>query len=264
MSYTESALRGEPGKGKWSIVVKDTVINEHNGSFTDWKLTLWGECIDSSKQELLPMPTEEDDNDHDVISASVSTTTVNPGAEETGLPANPSDHIDRPVNAKPTTGAPSRPAMASTTSAAASTTSTASASATPTSKGTFLPHYFPTFGVSKRTQIWIYGALAIIILFCAGLGAYFFVQRRRRIRNSRDAYEFAALDNTDANSGANGAAGGRRPKRRAGELYDAFAGESDEELLSESEAEDEKTYRDDDAEDEDRGRQQSRADQGEK
>lgn len=42
----------------------------------------------------------------------------------------------------------------------------------------------------------------------------------------------------------NGAAGGKRKGRRAGELYDAFAGESDEEqLLSDSEAEVEE-YRD--------------------
>ena len=30
-----------------------------------------------------------------------------------------------------------------------------------------MPSIFPTFGVSKRTQIWIYGALTLIILFCA-------------------------------------------------------------------------------------------------
>ena len=43
----------------------------------------------------------------------------------------------------------------------------------------------------------------------------------------------------------NGPAGGRKKGRRAGELYDAFAGESDEEqLLSESEKNEEE-YRDD-------------------
>lgn len=132
-------------------------------------------------------------------------------------------------------------------------TASPSATATGGSKEHFLPHYFPTFGVSKRTQIWIYGALAIIVLFCAGLGAYFFVQRRRRIRNSRDAYEFDVLDDADAGASLTGAASGRRPRRRAGELYDAFAGESDEELLSESE-EEEKAYRDDEADNDGPGR----------
>lgn len=85
-------------------MVKDTVVNEHSGTFVDWKLTLWGECIDASKQELLPMPTDHDDDDHDVMSASVSTASVAAGAEETRIPANPSGHIDRPVNVKPTAG----------------------------------------------------------------------------------------------------------------------------------------------------------------
>ena len=97
----------------------------------------------------------------------------------------------------------------------------------------FLPHYFPTFGVSKRTQIWIYGAIAIIVIFCAGLGIWFLLVRRRRRKNQRDDYEFEMLEEEEHLTGATG---GRRPKRRAGELYDAFAGESDEEqLLSEGE-----------------------------
>lgn len=246
-------------------MVKDTVVNDHNGTFTDWKLTLWGECIDASKQDLLPMPTEHDDDDHDVMTASVSTASVSAGPDETGLPANPSDHITRPVNAKPTSGAPSKPTAAISSSTASSiTTATASPSTSAISSEHFLPHYFPTFGVSKRTQVWIYGALAIIVLFCVGLGIYFFVQRRRRIRNSRDTYEFDVLGDEDARTGLTGAASGRRPKRRAGELYDAFAGESDEEvLLSDSDGAEE-AYRDDEAEGEDRGRKASREDVTEK
>ncbi|KAL8738444.1 MAG: hypothetical protein Q9181_000758 [Wetmoreana brouardii] len=258
-TFSTVAHWGEPGIGQWNIVVKDTVVNEHSGTFVDWKLTLWGECIDAPKQELLPMPTDHDDDDHDVVSASVSTATVTPGPEQTAIPVNPSDHIHRPVNVKPTEGA-----LPETT--AASTTASASASTTAASKEHFLPHYFPTFGVSKRTQIWIYGALAIILLFCAGLGTYFFVQRRKRIRNSRDAYEFDVLDDADAGIGLTGAKSGRRPRRRAGELYDAFAGESDEEeLLSESEGEEGKAYKDDEAESDDRSRTASReADDAEK
>ncbi|KAL8777963.1 MAG: hypothetical protein Q9213_007629 [Squamulea squamosa] len=246
-TFSSVAHWGETGIGKWSVVVKDTVVNEHNGTFTDWKLSLWGQCIDASKQELLPMPTDQDDDDHDVMSAVVSTTSISAGAEPTTHAANPTDHITRPVNAKPTPGSPSTASAASITSSGSAASASASSSAIASSKEHFLPHYFPTFGVSKRTQIWIYGALAIILVFCAGLGTYFFVQRRKRIRNSRDAYEFDVLGDADAGTGLTGAAGGRRPRRRAGELYDAFAGESDEEqLLSDSE-EDEKVYRDDEA-----------------
>ena len=72
---------------------------------------------------------------------------------------------------------------------------------------------------------------------------YFYVQRRKRVRNSRDSYEFEALADQDASQGLRGGNGDRRGKRRAGELYDAFAGESDEELFSDEE-EPETEYKD--------------------
>ena len=243
--------RGETGLGKWSIIVKDTNDNDHTGNFTDWRLTLWGECIDASKQEPLPMPTEHDDDDHDVMTVSVGTATVtHPPVEEPS--ANPSDHPDRPVNAKPT-APPAISISKGTTSATATPVATAEPAAT-TSADSYLPHYFPTFGVSKKTQVWIYGAIAIIVLFCAGLGSYFVIQRRRRNRINRDDYEFEMVEEDDVTTGLNGGAHGKRQKRRGGELYDAFAGESDEELLSEEEG-----YRDEGPNDEEaRGRRRSR------
>lgn len=222
------------------MVVKDTMVNEHNGTFTDWRLTLWGESIDRSKQDLLPMPTEHDDDDHDVISASASTATISNTAAETPS-INPTDHIDRPVNAKPTAPFPISEQTISTTMAVTSKPSstpisTANSPASTTAAAEhFLPHYFPTFGVSKKTQIWIYGSVTIILLFCAGLGTYFVVQRRRRARINRDDYEFEMVNDDDAATGRNARTQGRR-SRRGGELYDAFAGESDEELLSDEDA----------------------------
>lgn len=196
------------------------------------------------------MPKEDDDDDHDVMTASPSFVSIDPVATETDLPANPTDHQHRPVNAKPTGNAkPTSSDPQTTTTPFVSVSASASAAATslpsePSEEDKesshFLPHYFPTFGVSKRTQIWIYGAFAIIVLFCASLGTYFFVQRRKRRRSEREDYEFEVLDDEDAT--LNGGAGGKKKGRRAGELYDAFAGESDEEgLLSE---EDEDEYRD--------------------
>lgn len=236
-------------------MVKDTNVNEHNGSFIDWRLTLWGECIDPDKQELLPLPTEDDDDDHDRISASPTTVSINPGETATApLPALPSDHQDRPVNSKPgkpaeTTAHPTEvPVAEEGTGIPNATGLPDTPEESDSSDEHFLPHIFPTFGVSKRTQIWIYGALAIIVIFCTGLGAYLLIVRRRRNRNQRDDYEFEMLDEDDH---FNSAAGGRRTKRRAGELYDAFAGESDEEQLlsdgdeDEDEEQDEKqAYRD--------------------
>ena len=257
-------------------MVKDTNVNDHNGTFTDWKLTLWGECIDPSIQELLPMPTENDDDDHDVISAEVSTATVSTGTVDAGHLPNPTDHIDRPVNVKPTANfkstadveptanvKPTANLKPSLTSSPATATPTASetpvSSASSPASDNFLPHYFPTFGVSKRTQIWIYGALAIIVLFCAGLGAYFYIQRRNRIRNSRDRYEFEMLDDQEGENRSGNGRGvkGTRARRRAGELYDAFAGESDEELLSDDDEVVGMQYMDELDEKENRGRRQT-------
>jgi kexin len=131
------------------------------------------------------------------------------------------------------------------TTTASSTTATATASAEPTHtySDSFLPSFFPTFGVSKRTQIWIYGSIGLIVVFCIGLGVYFLLQRRKRMRNDpRDAYEFEMVGDADDDEqqGLNSRSGsGNRRARRGGELYDAFAGESDDDLYSEEE-----TYQD--------------------
>ena len=222
--------------------MKDTNVNSFEGQFLDWRLNLWGECIDPSIQELHPLPDEHDD-DHETTAAPVATTSIDPGPPETGLPATPSDHIDRPINAKPSN--PPQTEAPSSSEPVATSTSTASTSPTPqhTPSDGFLPSFFPTFGVSKRTQIWIYGSVGLIIVFCCGLGVYFYIQRKKRRRNNpRDDYEFEMLDDEDDdNGGMNGHAGGMKTKRRARELYDAFAGESDEELFSDD---DEELYRD--------------------
>lgn len=239
--------------------MKDTNVNEYNGTFIDWKLTLWGECIDASIQGLLPMPEEEDGENQEIMSANVSTATISTGSGEIGL-ANPTDHISRPINAKPTyTINPTPTDLSGLVSPLNNTTASPITTPTTTSGSTdnFLPHYFPTFGVSKRTQIWIYGALAIIILFCAGLGIYFYVEHRQRLVENQEEYDFDILDGDDGKAGLTSGSKGRRAKKRAGELYDAFAGESDEELLSN----DEEYYQDIEGEDdEDRGRRLSRKD----
>ena len=73
------------------------------------------------------------------------------------------------------------------------------------------------------------------------------------MRNARDEYAFEMVGGDDEYDldGAVGVRGparsGRRRGRRAGELYDAFAGESDEEgLLSEEDSDEgDEKYRDD-------------------
>jgi kexin len=149
------------------------------------------------------------------------------------------------VNQKPTGGAD-----AASASPTAAPTPSASPTATPEPENeNLLPSIFPTFGVSRRTQIWIYGSLALILIFVSGLGAYFYIARRKQQKSSRDAYEFEVLDDVEDREETgmlSGAAAAKKKGRakRGGELYDAFAGESDEDLLSDSDGGDEGPYRD--------------------
>ena len=208
------------------MVVKDTKVDEHNGTFIDWHLKLFGESIDASKAKPLPMPTEHDDDDHDKeISTTTilgTKTTVKPGPTKSSLPEKPTDHPDRPIKTKPS---------ATTSVSKPSQTGEPEESPSPSS---WLPSFFPTFGVSSKTQIWIYGAAGLILVFCSGLGIYFYMARRKRLRNNpRDEWEFDLLEEDEA-EGLNGeprvtGAGKKGGKRRAGELYDAFAAGSDDE-----------------------------------
>jgi len=185
------------------------------------------------------MPTEEDDNDHDKVATTTlpaSTTTLGPSVatSHTGQPsANPTDHPDRPT--KPT-GNPADQGSATGTPAAE------------TSSSSWLPPFLSN--MSTKTQIWVYGALGLIVAFCCGLGVYLFLARRRRLRNNpRDEYDFELLDDEETKglaSGEPGFAGKKGRRTRGGELYDAFAGGSDDEDEFAGEG-----YRDRSAEDDD-------------
>lgn len=233
---THAFIRGESGVGNWTVIVKDTVVNEYEGVFTDWRLSLWGESINPDIQKLHPLP-DIHDHDHETELPTMTTTTP-PGATETASPTNG----DEP------TGTSAGDAIEATASSAASAAGFSD---------NFLPSPFPTFGVSKSTQIWIYGSLSLIIVFCATLGIYFYVQRRKRIRNNpRDDYEFEMVADDEAGLLAAGGVAGPRAaqRRRGGELYDAFAGDSEDEdgaMLSdsdrgsESDSEGARSYHDD-------------------
>lgn len=184
------------------------------------------------------MPEETDDADHDVIlpttSGAVATTSLPP--KPTSTPAElsvPSDHPNRPTKpaADPTSTEIDSTASGTNVAQEAPQSSESSAASAESSWVSWLP----TFGASKKVQIWIYGAIGLIVAFCTGLGIWFWVARRRRLRNSpRDNYEFELVDEQETEGLAGGvektAAGGKKSRRtRGGELYDAFAGGSDDE-----------------------------------
>ena len=108
--------------------------------------------------------------------------------------------------------------------------------------------------MSAKTQVWIYGAFVVIIIFVGALAAYLFIQRERAKKQGMD-YEFEALNNEDdledsaAGAGGKASAGGRRKAR---DLYDAFGAsdDDDEDVFSEKESDDEDDegpYSDDEA-----------------
>ncbi|KAI2795015.1 Dibasic-processing endoprotease [Penicillium oxalicum] len=240
-TFMSVAHWGESPIGEWTVVVKDTAVNEYTGDFIDWRFNLWGESIDGTAQPLHPLP-EENDDDHPYEEAHVATTAVDTVPTKTVSPPTPSnleDQPERPVKPKPTELSTTAIPVAES-SPGVTMKPTSSASPTPTSTSDHLSSYLPSFGASKRTQIWIYASLAMIIIFFIGLGVYFQLQRMKRRRtNMTDDYEFEMIEDEDEMHPMS--AGGGRSQRRGGELYNAFAGESDEEIFSD---EDEGPYRD--------------------
>ncbi|KAF2482338.1 peptidase S8/S53 domain-containing protein [Neohortaea acidophila] len=230
-TFMSVAHWGESGVGEWTVVVKDTNNNGHNGTFTDWRIKFYGEAIDASKQGLLPMPGRHDDDNHDVVetqTATVGTTTVSAPTVTGEPPGNPDDHQHRPVNSKPTITTTSVPATPTPTFPP--TADENADEPTPTSNPAFLPRPFPTFGVSKRTQVWIYGAITLILIFLAALGGWALYVRRKRKRRWDD-YAFEMVDHEDDDDGDDDGDAPSRPEARAGELYDAFAEGSDDEEM---------------------------------
>lgn len=241
-TFMSVAHWGESGEGVWTIVVKDTVVNDHSGVFTDWRLTLWGASIDGSHSQPHPLP-EENDDVHNIEDAVYATVSIKPHTK-TVPPHSPTDHVDRPVNEKPSNAAATPTATPDLPSPSEDEESAAEPSATGSSS--FLPSFLPTFGAKPHTQVWIYASIVLILLFCIALGVYFHIQRRNRRRtNPHDDYEFEIVDDEDESDAEAPLAGRRGRRRRGGELYNAFAEETDEELLSENDEDgEERPFRD--------------------
>lgn len=208
--------------------MRDTVVNEHSGQFIDWHLKLWGEAREADKATLLPLPNEDDDADHDVISSTITVPVVTSSAAS--LPTQDNDeHIVTDPSGHPVR--PTKPSFPKPTSTNEDET-TGSPVAQETTSSSWISK-LPSFGASKTATLWIYGALILILAFCAGLGIYLYIVRRRRIRNDpRNEYDFELLDDEEreALNGEKRRGGGKKGRRtRGGELYDAFAGGSESE-----------------------------------
>jgi kexin len=77
---------------------------------------------------------------------------------------------------------------------------------------------------------WIIGAGSLIAIFCIGLSIYLCIARKRQLRNNpRNDYEFELLEEDEADGLKSNEKGTQARRTRGGELYDAFAGASDDE-----------------------------------
>ncbi|OTA06174.1 Kex2 protease [Trichoderma parareesei] len=241
-TFMSVAHWGETGIGRWTLVVRDTEVNKEKGKFIDWHLKLWGESIDASKAQILPMPSEDDDADHDLVistvSGAASTKSLSiASSTKTAAATVPTDHPVRPTKpgAKPTETRKPQEGTADgkpTDTEHEATPGSPTAPASSTTSASSWVSWLPTFGT--KAKIWIYGAMGLIAAFCCGLGVYLWIARRRRLRNNpRNNYEFELLDEEETeglNSAEKGPGGaGKKSRRtRGGELYDAFAGGSDD------------------------------------
>ncbi|OKL60181.1 hypothetical protein UA08_04842 [Talaromyces atroroseus] len=240
-TFMSVAHWGESGEGVWTVIVKDTAVNEHHGVFTDWRLNLWGASADAASQQPHPLPDEHDD-DHNIEDAVYATVSIKPHTKTTPAPTA-TDHAERPVNQKPTNTEAKPTATPEVPTPIEDEETAPTAEPTETASSSFLPSFLPTFGATPHTQVWIYASIVLILIFCIALGVYFYVQRRNRLRNNpHDDYEFEIIDDED--DAQVPLAGRRGRRRRGGELYNAFAEESDEELLSENDDDDEVPFRD--------------------
>ncbi|KAL2755112.1 hypothetical protein ACRALDRAFT_1043800 [Sodiomyces alcalophilus JCM 7366] len=231
---------GESGVGKWKVIINDGNVNDHTGTFVDFHLKLWGESIDPAKAQRLPMPSEDDDKDHaKVISStttmSAATTVVTQSAARPGTtpPTVPTDQPDRPKIKPSSSGMAAAGSEVAATATAAATGATMQTGESAAAESNWIS-WLPSFGVSGKAQLWIYGALVLMVTFCVGLGIWLFMARRRKLLNNpRDNYEFELLNEDESqglSGGEKGAGAGAKTRRtRGGELYDAFAGGSDDE-----------------------------------
>lgn len=256
--------RGEDAVGEWTILVKDNAHNDRTGELEDWQLSLWGECIDEKKAVLHALPGDSMNATHPIPHPSTSSasaiTTSLPATSSTKPPSQkPTDQVDRPVVVKPSNAAGQATSQAPSPSATnvEGGDSKAGAEEGSADRPLFIPSFFPTFGVSGKTQAWIYGAFTIIILFVAGVAVYLCVQRRKRKASSND-YEFAVLEDEEDGAGTSGGSGSRAAgtgagRRRAKDLYDAFgASDDDGDLFSDDDDDEYKQARDYELEEEER------------
>lgn len=177
-------------------------------------MSFWGETIDPSKAELYqlpdvlsPLPPQGDDGEE-------TTSTVTPDPTRTKVFSKPTDHL--PPDHGSADGSADKPAFPQDDA------SESSPSISPTPDEGYFTHITDLL----RSNNWLFGALALVLLFAGGIGFFFW----RRAARRRSAGKYAAIPGDSLSMGIleRGGASGRGGARSK-ELYDAFGEVSDDE-----------------------------------
>lgn len=215
--------------------MSDQGAEGHTGSFLGWNMNFFGSTIDPVKAKPYLVPSEN---------------RTFPPSGEYGTPLGPSFTIIQPISTKqygkPTDHLPSdhpgsagektKPAFPSATHTASNKIdisqpeSTASQSDDGPS-GTMTPTpdegWFSDMSSLVHRQKWVFGSIAVVLVFGLCVGAYFIWRRQQRWRRH---YGLVSNDDEVAMSSLSGTnsrlVGGDGARTR--ELYDAFGGVSDE------------------------------------
>lgn len=232
--------RDENPVGTWSILVRDAVNSQKTGRFIAWSLQLWGECVDPALAKDWA-PAEEGMPDEEEIGSDPTATVTQKPKPTEGLPddhAAATGEADQPGLERPT-ATPGNEDIAEPTT-------TPSAGDSETDETGIDQGLFDGVKGLASNSTWLASAGGIIVLFGAGIGAFFFFRARNRRRNlfglsndgegARGAYApvsedvpMGLLARGRRKLGGRGSAGGGSNAAGTKELYDAFGdGPSDE------------------------------------
>lgn len=256
--------------GEWKLTMLDRQNDDKNGTFKDWKMMLWGSCVDAASQKPYKMSDDAEiylpQPPHHKIPANITTLTttfVSNGQTLTRTTTvtaahdlttksylKPTAHL--PDNHGQATGESDHPLDGLPTSTLVQLTGTLPdilPTSTPGSSNSSMTEqdsdtsYLGPFSRLADSDTWLYIAAGSIIIFLGATGAYFMYRRQKQRRGfqllggGQDGMPMTALDRGRAMFGLGGSSASRARGRATGEepraksLYDAFAlSDSDEEF----------------------------------
>lgn len=209
INITDLALsRGESGIGTWSLKVNDQGNPDNTGNFLGWSLMFWGESIDASKTKLYelpaaikPIPTH----------SPTATSAMEESTSKTKVLTKPTNHL--PGDHGTADGEAHKPSFPQQDAANPSTSTTVDEG------------YFTHITDLLKSSRWLFGVMAVVIIFAGGIGFYFWRRRHRR----KSTAEYAVVPGETMGMSALERGGTRSGGARSKELYDAFGEVSDEE-----------------------------------